>query len=285
MMRKSIGVAVAIAVFAITGAAQAANWQVAAGEQARPPAGTPKMTTLNSFFPGKLVINAGDSVTFSSASFHTVAYTAGQRPASLFIPDPAKGTYAGINDAAGEAFYFDGLPKFIYNGAAFAPAGGKTITAGVPASSGVLSPQGPKSPPAKVTYTFPKAGAFQLVCTVHPGMKVSVVVKPSGTPVPRSPAQVTAASLVGDVSRLGEGDGACWAVGTQEHRLCRRRRIADDPQLLPAGADGEGGDDREVRQQVSIGGAQRRLRPCQVLAGVPEDDRLPPCRSEPRRTR
>ena len=96
----------------------------------------------------------------------------------------------------GEAFYFDGLLKFIYNGAAFAPAGGKTITAGVPVSSGVLSPQGPKSPPAKATYTFPKAGVFQLLCTVHPGMKVSVAVKAAGTPVPLSPAQVAAASLV-----------------------------------------------------------------------------------------
>lgn len=195
-MRKLIVLGACVAALVVAGVAQAATWQVAAGEQARPPAGTPKMTTLNSFFPAKLVINAGDSVTFSSASFHTVAYTAGKRPASLFIPDPAKGTYAGINDAAGEAFYFDGLLKFIYNGAAFAPAGGKTITAGVPVSSGVLSPQGPKSPPAKATYTFPKAGVFQLLCTVHPGMKVSVAVKAAGTPVPLSPAQVTAASLV-----------------------------------------------------------------------------------------
>ena len=138
--------------------AQAATWQVAAGEQARPPAGTPKGTTLDAFFPSKLVINAGDSVTFSSATFHTVTYTGGKAPAGLFIPDPAKGMYTGLNDAAGTPFYFNGLPKLIYNPAAFAPAGGKTITAGVPASSGVLSPDGPKAPPAKATYTFPKAG-------------------------------------------------------------------------------------------------------------------------------
>ena len=103
--------------------------------------------------------------------------------------------YSGLNDAAGTPFYFNGLPKLIYNPAAFAPAGGKTITAGVAASSGVLSPAGPKSPPAKVTYTFPKVGMFQLICNVHPGMKATVTVKPSGAPVPLSPTQVTAKAL------------------------------------------------------------------------------------------
>jgi plastocyanin len=190
---------IVLGVFALAlvgaGVGQAATWQVAAGEQARPPAGTPKGTTLDAFFPSKLVVNAGDSVVFSSATFHTVTYTAGKPPAGLFMPDPAKGTYTGINDAAGAPFYFDGLPKLIYNPAAFGPAGGKTIVAGVPASSGVLSPSGPKSPPAKVTYTFPKAGAFNLICNVHPGMQFAVTVKPTGAPVPLSAAQVTAKSL------------------------------------------------------------------------------------------
>jgi plastocyanin len=194
-MRKAIALVVVIGAFAVAGAAQAATWQVAAGEQARPPAGTPKMTTLDAFFPSKLVINAGDSVTFSSATFHTVTYTGGKAPAGLFAPDPAKSTYTGINDSAGNPFYFDGLPKLIYNGAAFAPAGGKTVTAGVPVSSGVLSPAGPKAPPAKVTYTFPKAGAFQLICNVHPGMKVTIAVKAAGAAVPLSPAQVTSQAL------------------------------------------------------------------------------------------
>jgi plastocyanin len=111
------------------------------------------------------------------------------------MPDPAKSTYTGLNDAAGTPFYFNGLPKLIYNPAAFGPAGGKSITTGVPVSSGVLSPAGPKAPPAKVTYTFPKAGVFQLICNVHPGMKISVAVKPAGTPLPLSASQVTAKAL------------------------------------------------------------------------------------------
>jgi plastocyanin len=194
-MRISLVLIIVVGALAASGVAQAASWQVAAGEQARPPAGTPKGTTLDAFFPSKLTISAGDSVTFSSATFHTVTYTGGKPPAGLFIPDPAKGAYTGINDAADTPFYFNGLPKLIYNPAAFAPSGGKAITTGVPASSGVLSPAGPKAPPAKITYTFPKVGAFQLICNVHPGMKVVVAVKPSGAPLPASASQVTAKAL------------------------------------------------------------------------------------------
>ena len=196
MRRVLVFLSVTVAVLGVAGGAQAAGWQVAAGEQARPPAGTPKGATLNAFFPAKLTIDAGDSVTFSSASFHTVTYTAGKPPAALFVPDPAKGTYAGLTDSTGAAFYFDVLPKFIYNGAAFAPAGGKSIVAGQPVSSGVLSPRGPKAPPAKATYTFPKAGTFQLICSVHPGMKTIIVVKPAGAPVPLTASQVTASALL-----------------------------------------------------------------------------------------
>jgi plastocyanin len=192
-MHKVLVLTVVLGVLAIVGSAQAASWQVAVGEQARPPAGTPKGATLDAFFPAKLTINAGDSVTFSSATFHTVTYSAGKPPPGLFAP--GTGTYDGLNDAAGQPFYFDSLTSFVYNAAAFAPAGGKSIVSGVPVSSGVLSPATPKSPPAKATYTFPKAGVYQLFCTVHPGMKATVVVKAAGAPLPLSAAQVTAKAL------------------------------------------------------------------------------------------
>jgi plastocyanin len=99
-------------------------------------------------------------------------------------------------DDAGSPFYFNGLPILIYNVAAFGPVGGKTITPGAPVSSGVLSPNSPKAPPATATYTYPKAGVFQLLCTVHPGMKTTITVKPAGAPVPLTAAQVTAKALV-----------------------------------------------------------------------------------------
>src|SRR5581483_9034293 len=194
-LRKLIASGIAVCALAAAGVAQAASWQVAAGEQARPPAGTPKQATLDLFFPSKLVVDAGDKVTFSSATFHTVTYLGKLKPPPFFTPDPAKSTYGGIEDATGEPFYFNGLPRFVYNLQAFGPFGGTTVSGTTPVSSGVLSPRTPKSPPATATYTFPKPGTYRLVCNVHPGMKIDVVVKPAGSPVPQTPAQVEAQAL------------------------------------------------------------------------------------------
>lgn len=164
------------------------------GEQSEIPGGFKRYPVLlNQFMPATLTIAAGDKVTFSSASFHTVTYT--PKPIPLLQPDPAKGTYAEVKGADGEPFYFTGRPKLIYNPQAFGPFGPKVIAGGTPVSSGALSPRGPKAPPATATYTFPKAGTFKLVCTLHPGMEARVVVKPAGASLPRTPAQVQAQAL------------------------------------------------------------------------------------------
>jgi plastocyanin len=148
---------------------------------------------MNQFMPSKLVIAAGDKVTFSSGSFHTVTYN--PKPIPLLMPDPKKGTYAGLTDAAGDPFYFADLGKFIYNPQAFGPFGPKTISGPTPASSGALSPRSEKAPPATATYTFPTAGTYHLFCAIHPGMKATVVVKPAGSAVPKTPDQVKAEGL------------------------------------------------------------------------------------------
>jgi plastocyanin len=111
------------------------------------------------------------------------------------MKDPAGGKYTGISDAAGKSFWFNGLPKLAYNPAAFGPFGPKAITPGTAASSGALSPAGPHAAPATFTFSFPKAGTYRLFCSVHPGMTGTVVVKPAGAPVPKTPAQVTAQAL------------------------------------------------------------------------------------------
>ena len=106
-----------------TGGARAATtYTVYLGEFAKPPANLQKTPgTINQFLPSRLVIAAGDSVTFASNSFHSVTYN--PRPIPLLVPDPKKGTYAGLMDAAGQPFYFDDLPKLIYNPQAFGPSG------------------------------------------------------------------------------------------------------------------------------------------------------------------
>jgi plastocyanin len=190
-VKRLIALCAVAAALGVAGQASAANFKVFLGEQSRPPAGTPKGATLDAFLPAAVTINAGDSITFSSATFHTVTYA--PRPSPLFIPDPAKGTYADILDSSGDPFYFNGLPKLIYNPGAFAPAGGKTIAGKTPTSSGVLSPPGRK--PVSATYTFPTPGVYHLFCQVHPGMKGTVVVKAAGGAVPKTPAQVSAQAL------------------------------------------------------------------------------------------
>ena len=190
-MRRFVLAAALLGALTTAGQAAAANYKVFLGEQARPPAGTPKGATLDLFLPGNVTVKTGDSITFSSATFHTVAI-GGQAP-SLIAPDPEHGKYSGINDAAGKPFYFNGLAKFIYNPLALAPFGPHAVTPGAKASSGVLSPNGPKAAPATFTFSFPKAGTYHFYCTIHPGMKATVTVK-SGAP-PKSPAQVTAQAL------------------------------------------------------------------------------------------
>lgn len=201
MKRVGIGIAL-LAALTIASQAAAATYPVFLGEQVPcgfiphcpgGPAGVPKGSTLDAFLPGSVTINAGDSVTFSSASFHTVTY--GGKPAALFTPDPAHGKYSTLADAGGSPFYFVGLPKAIYNGGVFAPFGPHTISGSTATSSGVLSPAGPKAKPVTFTYTFPKPGTYKLFCSVHPGMKGTVIVKPAGTPVPKTPAQVQAEAL------------------------------------------------------------------------------------------
>jgi plastocyanin len=184
-MGKLIAAAVAAAtlVAVAAGTAGAATWQVNLGIVSKPPAGTPKEAFLNQFFPGKLQVNVGDKVKFTSATFHTATYLGGTPAPPLFLPDATGAKYEGINDAAGTPFWFNGLAKLIYNIAAFGPAGGTTVPGKGLVSTGVLSP-GPNGKPVSGTFTFARAGSFKLVCNLHPGMVGTVVVRAKGVVVP-----------------------------------------------------------------------------------------------------
>jgi plastocyanin len=193
-LRKYAALATVVAGLGFAGVANAQTWTVAAGMLAPPPTGVPKSVFLDQFLPNKLVINAGDKVTFDSATFHTATYLGAAKPFALFTPDPAGGKYTGINGSDGQPFWFNGMMKFIYNPAAFGPFGGTTVAGKTPVSSGALSPSG-KQKIAAATFTFPKAGTYRLVCNVHPGMLIDVTVKPAGAPVPKTPPQVQAQAL------------------------------------------------------------------------------------------
>lgn len=189
-MRKLVLIGSLLAALALAGPAAAHDWTAHVGEQAKAPAGTPKSATLNAFFPGKITINAGDKVTFRSRGFHTVTYLGGKPAPALFVPDGS--TYAGIADSTGAAFFFNSLPKLTYNVSAFAPSGGTVVDGSQPVSAGLLVP-GEDGKPAKATLSFPKPGTYKLVCLIHPGQEMTVVVKAKGARVAK-PAAVAAQS-------------------------------------------------------------------------------------------
>jgi plastocyanin len=167
----------AAAALAFAGQASAANYSVWAGPGflKSPPAGVPETSDANLFFPRRLEVHVGDTVTFKSQEFHTATYLGSHQAAEfpIFAPALDKSTYSGIADVAGSPFYFNGLPKFAYNvPQVFAPAGSNVISGGADIhNSGILDQRG-------YTYKFTKPGDYVFHCLIHPMMSVHVVVKP-----------------------------------------------------------------------------------------------------------
>ena len=167
----------AFAALAFAGQASAANYKIWAGPGflKSAPAGTPEMADANLFFPRRVEIHVGDTVTFKSDGFHTATYLGTHKATEfpIFAPEPDESTYSGIADLAGNPFYFNGLPKFAYNiPQVFAPTGSNVIGGGADVhSSGILDKKG-------YTYRFTKPGDYVFRCLIHPMMSVHVVVKP-----------------------------------------------------------------------------------------------------------
>jgi plastocyanin len=167
------------AALAFAGRAGAANYTVWAGPGflKAAPAGTPNTADAHLFFPRRLEVRVGDAVTFKSQGFHTATYLGTHKVTEfqVFAPASDQSTYAGITDAAGSPFYFNGLPRLTYNvPQVFAPTGSKVIRGGAAVhSSGILDKKG-------YTYRFTKPGDYVFRCLSHPMMVAHVVVKPSG---------------------------------------------------------------------------------------------------------
>src|SRR4051794_11241626 len=137
-------------------AAQAKTKEMYAG----PPAATAKKLgdtkTANAFFPSKLTVNAGDSVTFIPAGFHTVHLPKKGAGALPFIV-PTGQKIAGANDAAGAGFWFNGQDALSLNpvfaqsayGKKFTYTGANDVQSGLP---------GEKAKPLTVKFT--KAGTY-----------------------------------------------------------------------------------------------------------------------------
>jgi plastocyanin len=130
-----------------------------------------------------VAIHVGDSVRFVPAGFHS-AHLLGKSGKIAPINVLTGKAVAGITDAAGLPFFFNGLPEVGSNPVLFAPPGnfGKSlVTNGTKEiESGLPTSRNPK--PMVVKFT--KAGLFQYLCDLHPGMKGTVRVAAKSKPVP-----------------------------------------------------------------------------------------------------
>jgi len=113
----------------------------------------------NAFFPQSIEIGVGDAVTWTFEGFHNVAFLGGGAAPSFSVQE-------------GDKSYWNPLMLF--------PAGGNTYDGSGYHTSGVPGPDGRLS----YTLTFTKPGRYSYVCTIHSGMRGTVIVtdKPKGTP-------------------------------------------------------------------------------------------------------
>jgi plastocyanin len=140
---------------------------------------------FTAFYPNQAVVHVGDKVKFSIVGFHTVVFPKkGASLPPLVVPD---GPNAPTADPAGRPYWWSGVtPQLNFNPALAAPSGGKAVTGAKTVNSGV--PQG-KRP--SFTFSFPKAGTYEVRCAVHPNMRGSVKVVPQAARL-KTPSQVKA---------------------------------------------------------------------------------------------
>src|SRR4051794_30534116 len=180
-----LALATALCGLALPSAAGAATKTVFTGPPLRkPPAGLPKDGGINQFFPQSVKVAAGDAVKFQIVGCPAVVVSA-PGGAPKFVIDDATRKVAGVKDAAGADFWFNGQAQPIANpGVFFGVKSGAAFT-GKPVGSGF--PAGPGAP-KPWSVRFPKAGTYEMSCPLFAGMKGTITVVGKGRPVPSAKA-------------------------------------------------------------------------------------------------
>jgi plastocyanin len=173
--RLKLVTAAAGALLLLPAAAQAATKDVYAGTPPRGALEGVRGPALdNAFYPKRIAVHAGDHVRFNILGFHNVLFAPkGTETPALVAPNP-QAPVSGATDAAGNPMWFNGQPSIGLNPQVVAPVGGKAIDGSELVGSGLPTEDGPPKP---FKVRFPKKGNYTLVCSVHPGMKVTVQVK------------------------------------------------------------------------------------------------------------
>ena len=164
--------AAAAALF-VPAAAQAAKTPVYAGLPAAQAKQMPEGSDANAFYPQAITVKKGGKAAFKFRGFHNVVFPAkGATPPPLAVADPTK-PVAGVADAAGVPFWFNGQPGLFADPLSVLPQGNKVINGKKLHGSGIFQGQG--APPDYVV-SFPKKGSYPFYCTIHPGMDGTVKV-------------------------------------------------------------------------------------------------------------
>jgi plastocyanin len=137
---------------------------------------------VDNFLINRITIHVGDTVEWNGASlsngFHTVDIPK-LHGSDLPLITPGS-TVAGVNDAAGNPFWFNGkVPALGFDPLLFMPIGGSTYNGTKRVDSGL-----PLGKPHNFKVKFTAVGIYKYFCDVHYGMGGTVVVKPKGTPIP-----------------------------------------------------------------------------------------------------
>jgi len=205
--RRSFAAVVGAAALALTApiAAQAATKTVTAG----PPRGLAKTlqplgTDVNDFFPHRVTIRVGDSVSFSEHGFHTVDLPGRQR-SIIPVFAPTGQTISGVADPAGVPWWFNGQPQVGFNAALAKPLWGSSrrytgrarVNSGLPVGPNVRKP---------FRVRFARKGTYTYLCDVHAGMKgvVKVVGKNARVPARRADRRRLATQVRRDL-RIARG--------------------------------------------------------------------------------
>jgi plastocyanin len=173
--------ATAAAALLVPAAAQAATKPVYAGPPVAKAKALPENSTGNAFYPRTVKLKAGGKVAFKIGGLHNVVFSPKGKSATPFHAPDAARPVAGVKDPAGADLWFNGQPGWFIDPTHVLPSGDKVIDGKTTDVSGLFQGQG--APPDYVV-SFPKAGTYRYVCTIHTGMKGTVKVLPKGAKAP-----------------------------------------------------------------------------------------------------
>lgn len=183
------------------------------------------MIDIQAMLPAEITINAGDAIWFEFGmmpGFHTVTFTSGEEPPTIFMPD---------SDATPAA----GPPTLMLNPNVIFPSGGDSYDGTGLVNSGLDIFRDATTPPFVLTFTKP--GTYDYQCIPHQAvMKATVIVRDAGADLPHDQAAYDQMAKERIGALIGEGMAAA-----EEHAEATSTKRADGTTLweLSAGVGGK----------------------------------------------